>query len=143
MKTGVHGLTIIKEFEGLRLRAYQCSANVWTIGYGHTAGVGVDDIITEDQAISLLHQDVAESERAVNQYVHVPLTQNQFDALVSFVFNLGIGNFCTSTLLKKLNTEDYTGAAGEFLRWVNASGKVLPGLVRRRQAEKALFEEQE
>nr|WP_241389545.1 lysozyme [Serratia proteamaculans]ANV21598.1 Mur1 [Serratia proteamaculans]ULG13358.1 Mur1 [Serratia proteamaculans]ULG13571.1 Mur1 [Serratia proteamaculans]ULG13683.1 Mur1 [Serratia proteamaculans]ULG15134.1 Mur1 [Serratia proteamaculans] len=135
----VNGLKLIKHFEGLRLRAYQCSANVWTIGYGHTAGVGPDDVITEEQAISFLRQDVAESERAVNQYVHVPLTQNQFDALVSFVFNLGVGNFRTSTLLKKLNAGDYDGAAQEFGRWIHAGGKALPGLVRRREAESALF----
>ncbi|CAI1079295.1 Phage-related lysozyme (muraminidase) [Serratia entomophila] len=135
----VNGLKLIKHFEGLRLRAYQCSANVWSIGYGHTAGVGPDDVITEGQAISFLRQDVAESERAVNQYVHVPLTQNQFDALVSFVFNLGVGNFRTSTLLKKLNAGDYDGAAQEFGRWIHAGGKALPGLVRRREAESALF----
>ena len=86
-----------------------------------------------------LRQDVAESERAVNQHVHVPLTQHQFDALVSFVFNLGAGNFRTSTLLKKLNARDYDGAAQEFGRWVQAGGKTLPGLVRRREAESALF----
>lgn len=139
MKTGINGLNIIKEFEGLRLQAYKCPADRWTIGYGHTAGVSANDVITEAQAISLLCQDVAESERAVNHYVHGPLTQNQFDALVSFVFNLGVGNFRTSTLLKKLNAGDNDGAAQEFGRWIHAGGKALPGLVRRRAAERALF----
>lgn len=100
MKTGINGFNLIKEFEGLRLHTYKCPADRWTIGYGHTADVSANDVITEAQAISLLYQDVAESERAVNKYVHVPLTQNQFDALVSFVFNLGVGSFRTSTLLK-------------------------------------------
>jgi len=139
MKTGINGINIIKEFEGLRLQAYKCPADRWTIGYGHTAGVSANDVITEAQAISLLCQDVAESERAVNHYVHVPLTQNQFDALVSFVFNLGVGNFRTSTLLKKLNAGDNDGAAQEFGRWIHAGGKALPGLVRRREVERALF----
>ena len=139
MKTGINGLNLIKEFEGLRLQAYQCSANIWTIGYGHTADVSANDVITEEEALSFLRQDVAESERTVNQYVHVPLTQNQFDALVSFVFNLGVGNFRTSTLLRKLNAGDDDGAAQEFGCWIHAGGKALPGLVRRREAERALF----
>lgn len=139
MKTGINGFNLIKEFEGLRLHTYKCPADRWTIGYGHTANASANDVITEAQAISLLYQDVAKSERAVNQYVRVPLTQNQFDALVSFVFNLGVGNFRTSTLLKKLNAGDYDDAAKEFGRWIHAGGKALPGLVRRREAERALF----
>ncbi|POT54650.1 lysozyme [Citrobacter amalonaticus] len=139
MKTDVNGLNIIKHFEGLRLQAYKCPANIWTIGYGHTASVLPNDVITREQAITLLRKDVEESERAVKHYVHVPLTQNQFDALVSFVFNLGGGNFSTSTLLKKLNAGDYNGAASEFGRWVNVGGKPQPGLVRRREAESELF----
>jgi lysozyme len=139
MKISMNGLNLIKDFEGLRLQAYQCSANVWTIGYGHTAGVSANNVISEEEALLFLRQDVAESERAVAQHVHVPLTQNQFDALVSFVFNLGIGNFRTSTLRKKLNVGDYEGAAQEFGRWIKAGGKVLSGLVRRREAERSLF----
>lgn len=139
MKTGIKGLNLIKQFEGLRLRAYRCSADVWTIGYGHTASVDANDVITEEQAIKLLRQDIAESERTINKHVLVPLTQNQFDALVSFVFNIGGGNFRASTLLKKLNAGDYDGAAPEFRRWVIAGGKTLPGLVPRREAESALF----
>ncbi|WP_337013859.1 lysozyme [Pantoea sp. AS142] len=140
MKISASGLNLIKQFEGLRLQAYQCSARVWTIGYGHTAGVEPGDIITAEQADALLLEDVLEAERSVSRYISAPLTQHQFDALVSFTFNVGSGNLRTSTLLKKLNTGDYSGAAGEFLRWVNASGKKLPGLVRRREAEKTLFE---
>ncbi len=139
MKIGTNGLNLIKFFEGLKLRAYKCPADIWTIGYGHTDGVAPDDIVTEAQAISLLFEDLAKSERAVNQYVHVTLTQNQFDALVSFTFNLGVGNFRTSMLLKKINAGDYDGASQEFGRWIHAGGKVLAGLVSRREAESALF----
>jgi lysozyme len=140
MKISTSGLDLIRQFEGIKLQAYQCSAHVWTIGYGHTAGVKPGDIITTEQANILLFQDILESERSVNRYVNVPFTQHQFDALVSFTFNLGSGNLHRSTLLKKLNAGDYSGAAEEFLRWVHAGGKKLPGLERRRQAEKTLFE---
>ncbi|WP_191939625.1 lysozyme (plasmid) [Pantoea agglomerans] len=139
MKVSSRGLELIKQSEGIFLQAYRCPANVLTIGYGHTAGVQPGDVITAKQADTFLQEDVAESVRAVNRLVTVPLTQNQFDALVSFVFNLGIGNFRTSTLLKKLNAGDYTGAADEFSRWVRAGGKQLPGLIKRRDAEKSLF----
>lgn len=139
MKTDVNGFNMIKHFERLELRAYKCPADIWTIGYGHTTSVFPNDVITRQQAMTLLHKDIEECERAVNKCVHVPLTQNQFDALVSFVFNLGVENFCTSTLLKKINASDYNGAASEFGRWVNVGGKPLPGLVRRRQAESELF----
>lgn len=139
MKTGMNGLHLITEYEGLRLQAYKCPTDIWTIGYGHTAGVSANDVITEEEALFFLRQDVAETEQAVNQYVHVPLTQNQFDALISFTFNVGVGNFRTSTLLKKLNAGDDDGAAREFGRWIHAGGKTLPGLVRRREAERALF----
>ncbi|CAI1124561.1 lysozyme [Serratia ficaria] len=139
MNISERGLALIKHFEGLRLAAYRCPANVWTIGYGHTAGVQPGNVITEREADSFLRLDIAESVRAVNRLVKVPLTSNQFDALVSFVFNLGAGSFLASTLLKKLNTGAYTEAADEFSRWVNAGGKLLPGLVRRRVKEKELF----
>ncbi|HCR1911714.1 TPA: lysozyme [Enterobacter kobei] len=139
MKTGEKGLALIKHFEGLRLWAYQCSANVWTIGYGHTAGVRPGDVITPEQADAFLREDVADAERSVGRFVCVPLTQHQFDALVSFVFNLGVESFRTSTLLKKLKAGDYDSAAQEFGCWVHAGGKALPGLVRRREAERALF----
>jgi len=140
MKTGKKGLDLIKHFEGLRLNAYQCSAHVWTIGYGHTAGVQPGDTVTDEQAEALLLQDIAEAERSVNHSLTVPVTQNQFDALVSFTFNVGSGNLRASTLLKKLCAGNTAGAAEEFLRWVNAGGKKSPGLLVRREAEKALFE---
>jgi lysozyme len=130
---------IIKQFEGLRLEAYKCPADVWTIGYGHTNKVKQGDVITEGEADILLALDVQEAERAVSSYVDVDINQNQFDALVSFVYNLGAGNFKSSTLLKKLNQGDYLGAANEFHRWNKAGGKVLRGLVLRREAEANLF----
>ncbi|MFP2693906.1 lysozyme [Enterobacter ludwigii] len=140
MKTGSRGIALIKAFEGLRLTAYRCAADVWTIGYGHTAAVKNGDTITADDADSLLLNDIAVSEQAVSRAVTAPLNQSRFDALVSLVFNIGQGNFRRSTLLKKLNNQDYTGASDEFLRWTRAGGKVVPGLVRRREAEKALFD---
>lgn len=139
MYVSERGLNLIKLFEGLRLRAYQCSAGVWTIGYGHTACVRPDNIICQEQAEIFLRQDVTLSENAIRRLVSEPLSQNQFDALVSFVFNLGTGNFATSTLLKRLNEGDYNGAAEEFPRWVYAGGKKLSGLIKRREAEKVLF----
>lgn len=139
MKLSEYGLDLIKRFEGLRLEAYQCSAGVWTIGYGHIADVRPKDSIDEMRANSFLLQDVAVSESAVGRFVTVDLSQHQFDALVSLTFNIGAGHFRSSTLLQKLNAEDYSGASKEFLRWVIAGGKLLPGLVRRRAAEKEIF----
>lgn len=130
---------IIKEFEGLRLEAYRCPANIPTIGYGHTAGVNMGDTITLDDAEALLSDDIIDSERAVNAYVKVGITQSQFDALVSFTYNVGGGNFKRSTLLSKLNSGDIQGAADEFLRWNKSGGRTLAGLVRRREAERKLF----
>ncbi|WP_417764674.1 lysozyme [Shewanella chilikensis] len=130
---------IIKEFEGLRLEAYKCPADVWTIGYGHTRAVVPGDVITEKEAEDFLSEDVEDAEDAVNAYVDVKLNQNQFDALVSFVYNLGAGNFRSSTLLRKLNAGDYLGAANEFKRWNKSGGVTLNGLVRRREAEANLF----
>ena len=141
MKVSERGLDLIRKFEGLRLEAYQCSAGKWTIGYGHTAGVYEGMVITEDQANDLLWGDVRVAERCVNGAVQVPLTQGEFDALVSFVFNLGCGAFRGSTLLRALNDSDYDKCASELLRWNKAGGRVLPGLVARREAEKERFEE--
>jgi lysozyme len=145
MKTGLNGLNLIKEKEGLRLKPYLCSAGVATIGYGSTMyadGRKVtlkDAAITESQALELLANTLDKYEKAVNDYVKVPLTQNEFDALVSFTYNLGAGNLLSSTLLKKLNAGDKAGAANQFEVWNKAGGKVLQGLVTRRAAEKALF----
>ncbi len=134
-----NGLNLIKGFEGLRLSAYQDSAGVWTIGYGHTGGVRPGQRISQAQAEQYLRSDVRWAEQAVRDNVKVPLSQNQFDALVSFTFNVGAGALKDSTLLKKLNAGDYAGAQAEFGRWVNAGGQRLEGLVRRRAEEAQLF----
>jgi lysozyme len=141
MKTSAKGLALIKEFEGFRAAAYLCPAGVWTIGWGHTRGVTEHDRVTEEMATDMLIEDLAWCEAAVKQYVTVPLNQNQFDALVSFTFNLGQGALAQSTLLRLLNSGEYTAAALQFGRWVKAGTQTLPGLVRRREAERALFEE--
>lgn len=140
MQISKAGLDLIKQFEGLYLKAYRCPAGVPTIGYGHTAGVAMGQTITQQQADDYLRRDVRQFERAVARLVTVPLTQGQFDALVSFAFNLGEGALAQSTLLRMLNAGDYAGAAAQFDRWNKAGGRVLPGLVRRRAAERALFE---
>lgn len=139
MKTSKNGINLIKNFEGCRLEAYLCPAMVWTIGYGHTENVKRGDKITEVQAETLLIIDLQKFENAVNNAVRVPLNQNQFDALVSFTFNIGIGNFKSSTLLKKLNASEYGLAACEFGRWNKSRGRILDGLTKRRRAEKELF----
>jgi lysozyme len=136
------GLAIIREFEGLRLKAYPDPASggdPWTIGFGHTLDVEPGDNCTLEQAEQWLLDDCADAEVAVLKHVRVPLSQGQLDALISFVFNLGAGNFHKSTLLRKLNAGDYVGAWQEFPRWNKAAGKVMPGLSRRRAAEAKLF----
>lgn len=136
----VHNIDIIKKHEGLRLEAYLPTPNdVWTIGYGHTHTTKQGMKITAGQAESLLRKDIAWVEKAVNTLVVVPLTQNQFDALSSLVFNIGEGAFSTSTLLRLLNAGDYEGAANQFPRWNKQKGRVLNGLTRRRQEERQLF----
>lgn len=137
--TSEKGLELIKHYEGFSAQAYKCPANIWTIGYGHTAGVTEGQTITAEQGEQLLKKDLAHAERSVNSLVKVTLNQSQFDALVSFVFNLGSGNFQSSTLLKKLNQQDFDGAALEFKKWVKSNGSVLPGLVKRRNSEAELF----
>lgn len=140
MTTSERGLSLIKSFEGLRLRAYKCPAEVWTIGYGHTKGVKEGMIITEQQAEQFLIDDLKASEYAVGRLVKKPLLQNQFDALVSFVFNLGEGNFSRSTLLKRVNDNPHNPLIREqFMKWVFAGGKVLQGLINRRKAEADLY----
>ena len=133
------GIDLIKQFEGLRLEAYQCSAGVWTIGWGHTSGVKQGDKITTEQALDFLRSDLEKFENAINNLVTVKLNQNQYDALVSFVFNIGINAFKQSTMLKFLNNNSFPLAAGQFDRWIKSHGKVLEGLVKRRKAEKELF----
>lgn len=135
------GLTLTEQFEGCRLTAYQDQVGVWTIGYGHT-GTGVCSglTITQEQAEALLSSDVAAAAAYVNSAVLIALSQPEFDALVDFVFNLGRGAFAGSTLLKTLNAGDLAGAANQFDRWDRAGGQVVAGLLRRRQAETALFQ---
>lgn len=137
--TSQAGIDLIKSFEDCRLTAYQDSVGVWTIGYGHTNGVYAGMTITQAQAEEFLRSDLKTAENAVNGKVTYPITQNMFDALVSLTFNIGTGNFGSSTLLKKLNQGDINGAANEFDRWVYAGGKVEPGLVSRRAVEKEMF----
>ncbi len=139
MQTSNKGMDLIKRFEGLKLKAYLDSVGVPTIGYGHTHGVKMGDVITGEQADKYLSEDLHVAELTINTNVKVKLTQNQFDALASFVFNLGSGNFVKSTLIRKLNAGDYAGAADEFGKWVNAGGKKLPALVKRRAAERDEF----
>ncbi len=141
LKASKNAINLIKQFEGCALTAYKCPAGIWTIGYGHTDGVKKGQKTTKKQAEIFLREDIKKFENGVNKYVSVPLTQNQFDALVSFTYNIGLGAFQTSTIRKKLNEKDYTGAAREFPRWNKSSGQVLNGLIRRRNAEKRLFEE--
>lgn len=137
-KIGQAGLALIKQFEGCRLAAYQCSAGVWTIGYGHTAGVHKGMKITQAQAEEYLKHDVAKFEKYVNNPSYVPFTdklnQNQFDALVSFAFNLGQGNvkkLCTGRTINQIPSA--------MQQYCKAAGKTLPGLQRRRKAEAALY----
>ena len=137
MKATDNCIQLIKRFEGLYLKAYVCPAGVLTIGYGHTRGVKPGDEINELQAELYLMEDVEACEIQLN-YLTLPINQHQFDALCSFIFNLGIGNFMQSTLLKKLKAGDNT-AADEILRWDKSGGKVLPGLTARRKAEYDLF----
>ena len=137
MKATDNCIQLIKRFEGLYLKAYVCPAGVLTIGYGHTRGVKPGDEINELQAELYLMEDVEACEIQLN-YLTLPINQHQFDALCSFIFNLGIGNFMQSTLLKKLKAGDKT-AADEILRWDKSGGKVLPGLTARRKAEYDLF----
>ena len=139
MKTSPKGIALIKEFEGLRLKAYKCPGGVWTIGYGHTAGVKSGMVITEAQAEEYLKADLIVFERYLNG-LRLALNQNQFDALVSFIYNVGTGNFSSSTLLRKVraNPQD-NSIMDEFLRWVYSKGRVLPGLQRRRLDEMKLY----
>lgn len=136
---GSPSLELIKEFEGLRLEAYLCPADVWTIGYGHTEGVSQGDRITQAGADIFLEIDMRWVVDAVLRNVTVEINNNQTAALYSFIYNVGAGAFGKSTLLRKLNKADYEGAANEFKRWNKGGGRVLNGLVRRRKAEEALF----
>ena len=135
------GTALIKKFEGCELTSYQDSVGVWTIGYGHTKGVYAGMSITQEEAEQMLLIELEEYEGYIEKYVVVPLTQNQFDALVVWVYNLGPTNLRRSTLLKELNSGNYTAAGKEITKWNKAGGKVLTGLVKRREAEAELFNE--
>ena len=145
MNISEHGVELIKAFEGLRLQPYSCPAGVASIGYGSTrysdgepVVLGDDSILPRDAEV-LLRFTLKKYEQAVNAAVKVSLTQGQFDALVSFAYNVGIGKLQDSTLLRKLNAGDCKGAAAEFDNWVHAGSEVLPGLVKRRAAEREDF----
>lgn len=148
MNISHEGINLIKNFEGFRPLAYYCPAGLLTIGWGHTIqpteklnGILLDknSKVSLQQAILLLQKDITNAEHVIFRNVKAPLIQGQFDALVSFVFNLGEKNFMRSTLLKKLNDGDYEGAANQFPRWVYVNKKALVGLMNRRAAEMRLW----
>lgn len=145
MNASQNAINIIKRFEGCRYNPYRDLRGLWTVGYGHLIGDGrtlpseFARTFTQAEVDALLNDDITKFERGVDLLVTVPLTQNQFDALVSFSFNLGLGTLKQSTLLKKLNTGDTDGAAAEILKFHFAGPKSIPGLVARRQAEHDLF----
>lgn len=141
METSERGLALIKEHEGYRDTAYRCPSGEWTIGFGHTSGVKEGQRCTLKDAGRWLKEDIAAAEREVSfQTQGVPLRQCQYDALVSFVFNLGAGNFRKSTLLKKVRANpDSPSIRDEFGKWIYGGGRVLPGLVARREAEADLY----
>ena len=134
---------LIKRFEGLSLTAYQCSAGVWTIGYGHTGGVHQGDVITQEQADALLEQDISTRATGLTSILDkagAKVTEPQFNALLSLGYNIGLTALSSSTLMSHLAAGRTEQAAGEFSRWIYSGGKILPGLVTRRAEERALFE---
>jgi len=139
LKTSQEGISLIKSFEGCELTAYRCSANVPTIGFGHTAGVSDGDTCTQEEAETMLAEDLVEFEDYVKNYVESELQQNEFDALVAWTYNLGPKNLSESTLLKELNAGNLEEVPRQMKRWNRAGGEVLDGLIRRREAESRLF----
>lgn len=139
MKTSDNGRAFIRAREGVKLAAYQDGGGVWTIGYGHTRGVKQGQVINHEQADEFLNNDLRQVESCISERVTVALNQNQFDALVSFVFNVGRQAFSDSTLLKKLNEGKYRAAADQFTRWVYDNDQFVQGLYNRRVAERDLF----
>lgn len=132
---------LVSEFEGFSSVAYQDGNGIWTIGFGHTANVKGADVTTRDAALVWLSNDLDTADNCINRYVKVPLNQNQFDALCSFVFNIGCGNFSKSTCFRNLEASQYAAAGAAMLMWNKIAGQVSPGLDRRRKAEQALFSE--
>jgi|TARA_R100000329_G_C7509652_1_gene179457 lysozyme len=143
MKISEEGKALIKKFEGCELKAYRCPAGKLTIGYGHVKNVKEGDEWTQEKAEQMLNKELKEYEGYINDYVQAPLLQCQFDALVAWIYNLGPTNFRTSTLRKKLEPETMDEVPREIRRWNKANGKVLDGLVRRREAEALLFQGKE
>lgn len=140
MKINDSGFELIKSFEGCKLRAYKDIVGVWTIGYGSTGDLAYDgNEIDQQTAEALLCEDIARFEEGVQKRLKVKVNDNQFSAMVCLAFNIGLGNFGSSTLLKLVNSGDFKGAAGQFERWSKAGGKVVSGLTRRRKAERDLF----
>lgn len=144
MRTDEAGIEFIRQQEGVELQVYADPIGLLTVGVGHLVtardGLNLGDTITEQQADAFLRADLQVAERAVSELVKVKITQAQFNALVSLIFNIGRARFAASTLLRLLNRGDYDGAAAQFEKWVNAGGRKFPGLVNRRKAERALFE---
>jgi len=131
---------LLKKFEGCKLKAYKCPAGIWTLGFGHTTAAGEPTVteglvITQAEAEAILKRDLVKYEKGVMDLVKVQLTQHQFDVLVDFAYNAGVGNLKTSTLLKKVNAGDFDAVPTELMKWTKGGGKELPGLVRRRRAE--------
>tara|TARA_R100001377_G_scaffold35105_2_gene19367 strand:- start:2186 stop:2629 length:444 start_codon:yes stop_codon:yes gene_type:complete len=143
MKTSKEGISLLKKFEGCKLEAYLDAVDVPTIAYGRTKEVQMGDTCTQQQAEDWLEEELVEYEGYVEKAVTVPLEQNQFDALVSWTYNLGPSNLNKSTALKLLNMSEYDGVPAQLKRWNKAGGKVLDGLVRRREAEALLFKGQD
>ena len=157
MKVSQKCIDNIKKDEGVRQRPYQCPALLWTVGVGHVIDpnhakvplaqrkalpipAGWDRVVSMEEIDEILRKDLARFEQGVSRLITAPLTQGQFDALVSFSFNVGLGNLQNSTLRMKVNRQEYEAAAQQFLVWTKAGGKVLPGLVKRRTHEKEMFE---
>ena len=139
MKTNNSGIDLVRQFEGCELHAYKCPAGVLTIGYGHTGPDVVSGlVITQQRAVELLQGDLAKFEKAVAAALKVPVTANQFAAMVALAYNIGAGAFAKSTLVKRLNAGKTQEAADQFLAWNKAGGKVVAGLDRRRRAERDL-----
>tara|TARA_A100000172_G_scaffold66855_1_gene46488 strand:- start:3375 stop:3818 length:444 start_codon:yes stop_codon:yes gene_type:complete len=143
MNISKEGINLIKKFEGCKLEAYKCAAGVWTIGYGSTHGISEGMKISQERADMLLLEDIEKFEKAVNKAVKRAMVQCQFDALVSWTFNLGESNLNSSTMLKKLNNQEYDEVIPQMKRWNKVNGQVKQGLVRRREAEALLYEGKE
>ena len=141
MKISEDGLELIKKFEGCETTAYQDSVGVWTIGFGHTKGVEEGQTCSTEDAESMLANEMDEYEGYINNMVKVDLQQHEFDALVAWVYNLGPTNLGESTMLKVLNGGQFDRVPEEMNRWTRAGGKILEGLVRRRQAESLMFQD--